>query len=301
MRLLVTLPQRERRVDMLIAHLRARPGLRGAAAQAVVVGECVRAERGELGKGPGPDAKDLVVEHLVAEDLARKPVPLHLVLFRRPSQVVVPHNYFARNYFFRSYHGAVGDGRRGEDGASTAPPQAGRERPAPRDEPCSGTTLVGLVLETAGGLRRLLDPRIEDQLGVGGQSFEILLRLSRSEDGRLRMSDLAAQTGITRSGLTHALDRLDEAGLVRREACSSDRRGMFALLTSCGNERMAVARAQHERDVAELLDEVLTDDDTAALAGLLRRLRDRVNAGALSGSGEEPVVTPLGSGQRDHG
>jgi MarR family transcriptional regulator, 2-MHQ and catechol-resistance regulon repressor len=189
----------------------------------------------------------------------------------------------------------VGYGAGDEGPASTARRQRGSERRARVNEPCSGTTLVGLVLETAGGLRRLLDPRIEDQLGVGGQSFEILLRLSRSEGGRLRMSDLAVQTGITRSGLTHALDRLDEAGLVCREACSSDRRGTFALLTSYGNERMAVARAQHERDVAELLDEVLTEDDTAALAGLLRRLRDRVNAGALSGSGEEPVVTPLGS------
>lgn len=189
----------------------------------------------------------------------------------------------------------MGDGAGGEERAGGARPQAAREWQARVEEPSSGTTLVGLVLETAGGLRRLLDPRIEDQLGVGGQSFEILLRLSRSEGGRLRMSDLAAQTGITRSGLTHALDRLDEAGLVRREACSSDRRGMFALLTSYGKERMAVARAQHERDVAQLLDEALSGDDTATLAGLLRRLRDRVNAGALSGSGEEPVATRLGS------
>ncbi|MCU1494783.1 MAG: MarR family transcriptional regulator [Acidimicrobiaceae bacterium] len=138
-------------------------------------------------------------------------------------------------------------------------------------------TLVGLVFETATGLRRMLTPGLSGELGVGGQSFEILVRLGRSEGGSLRMSDLAAQTGLTPSGLTRAVDRLVEAKLVERQICPSDRRGAFAILTELGQRRTAEALSRHERDVAELLDGVLEPGEAAALIALLRPLRDRVH------------------------
>jgi len=88
------------------------------------------------------------------------------------------------------------------------------------------------------------------------------------------MSDLAAQTDLTPSGLTRAVDRLSEAGLVRREACREDRRGAFAALTGSGEARMREALDIHRGQLAELLDGVL------ALTAALRKLRDRVNPGA---------------------
>lgn len=160
-------------------------------------------------------------------------------------------------------------------------------------------TLVGLVLEVAGGLRRTLAPALEEQIGVGGQSFEILVRLSRSPGGRLRLADLAAQTGLTPSGLTRALDRLVEVGLVTREACCDDRRGAFAILTPSGAERMAGALARHERDIDALLDGVLDTGERTALVELLRKMRDRVHAGATAGSceaGTGPDVAEVAGG-----
>ncbi len=138
-------------------------------------------------------------------------------------------------------------------------------------------TLVGLVLETASGLRKVLTPGLECEVGVGGQSFEILVRLGRSPLGRLRMSDLAAQTTLTPSGLTRAVDRLVEVGLVEREVCPSDRRGAFARLTDLGLRRVREALCRHERDVAHLLEGVLDDAEQAELVSLLRRLRDQVH------------------------
>ncbi len=160
--------------------------------------------------------------------------------------------------------------------------------PGSAQQASDGVTLVGLVMETAAGLRRIFGPGLEDEIGVGGQSFEILLRLSRSPGQRLRLSDLAAQTGLTPSGLTRGLDRLVDAGLVRREACPSDRRGAFAHLTAEGAERMGAACAQHELAIAGLFGGVLDEQETATLVRLLERLRDRVHPGALAGSGEEP-------------
>lgn len=138
-------------------------------------------------------------------------------------------------------------------------------------------TFVGLVFESAAGLRRMLTPQLSELLGVGGQSFEILLRLGRTAGGRMRMSDLAAQTGITPSGLTRAVDRLVEAGLVEREACPSDRRGAFARLTPEGRSRTEGALCRHSRDVAEVLSGALTADEEHALGELLRKLRDHVH------------------------
>jgi DNA-binding MarR family transcriptional regulator len=137
-------------------------------------------------------------------------------------------------------------------------------------------TLVGLVLETAAGLRRRLAPGVERSLGVTGQAFEVLLRLSRTPGGRLRMADLAAQTALTPSGLTRAVDRLETAGLVRREVCASDRRGAFATLTPLGAAKTELALGRHKEEIEGLLGALFDESEEAELAQLLRRLRDEV-------------------------
>ena len=138
-------------------------------------------------------------------------------------------------------------------------------------------TLVGLILETASGLRRALSPTVQSEIGAGGQSFELCLRLLRSPGSRLRMTDLAAQTGITPSGLTRAIDRLIAARLVTREVCPDDRRGSYAALTALGVEKTTAATAQHCGEIATLLEGVLSAEETDALSTSLERLRDRVN------------------------
>lgn len=141
-------------------------------------------------------------------------------------------------------------------------------------------TLVGLVFETSIGLRRLLGPGLERDYRLPPQSFEVLIRLARSPGRRLRMSDLAAQTALTPSGLTRAVDRLVEAGLVGRHACPEDRRGAFAALSTEGTEKMEMALGCHRRQLNELLDGILEDHERVQLILLLRRLRDHVNPGA---------------------
>jgi MarR family 2-MHQ and catechol resistance regulon transcriptional repressor len=138
-------------------------------------------------------------------------------------------------------------------------------------------TLVGLVFEAASGLRRAVGPPLERQCELAGQDFEILIRLARTPGGRLRMSDLAAQTALTPSGLTRAVDRLSDAGLVNRQACPEDRRGAFAALTESGEERMRQALDIHRTQLSELLDGALHPDEELALVAALRKLRDRVN------------------------
>src|SRR5271155_5713091 len=86
-------------------------------------------------------------------------------------------------------------------------------------------TTVGLLLESAAGLRRLFGQRMDAEGPISTQSFDVLIRLARTEGHQLRMSELAAQTTLTPSGLTRAIDRLQDQGLVARRVCPEDRRG----------------------------------------------------------------------------
>ena len=148
-----------------------------------------------------------------------------------------------------------------------------RQVPAePRGE--DPLALVGLVVETASGMRRLTGARWERRYGIPAQSFDVLVHLVRSPGGRLRMSELAHKTALTPSGLTRAVDRLCSAGLVGRESCDEDRRGAFARLTPEGTETMRDALECHRRHLDELLGGALSRSEREALVGLLGRLRD---------------------------
>ena len=167
---------------------------------------------------------------------------------------------------------AQGTARQGTAGRETA----GRETApgtAPGDE---RLTTVGLLFESAGGLRRLFQRRFASERSLSNQSFDVLIRLARSPGSELRMSELAAQTSLTPSGLTRSVDRLHENGLVARRTCPEDRRGAFAVLTPAGQELMDRAIPEHIAHVSEVLSDVFTAEEEETLASLLRRLRDHV-------------------------
>ncbi len=90
------------------------------------------------------------------------------------------------------------------------------------------------------------------------------------------MSELAAQTSLTPSGLTRSMDRLVEQGLVARRVCPEDRRGAFAVLTPAGRALMDRAIPDHVAHIDEVLSSLFTSEEEATLAALLRRLRDHL-------------------------
>jgi MarR family 2-MHQ and catechol resistance regulon transcriptional repressor len=144
---------------------------------------------------------------------------------------------------------------------------------APGDE---RLTTVGLLMESAAGLRRVFQRRLESEQALSAQSFDVLIRLARTPGSELRMSELAAQTSLTPSGLTRSVDRLQEQGLVVRRVCPEDRRGAFAVLTSEGRAAMDRAIPEHIAHIDEVLSDVFTSSEEEMLAGLLRRLRDHL-------------------------
>ena len=92
-------------------------------------------------------------------------------------------------------------------------------------------------------------------------SFDVLQQLAQAPEHRLRMNDLAVGVLLSRSGLTRLVDRLEREGLVVRNACPSDARGLFAVLTPAGRKRLTDAAPTYSRCIREcFLDRLGTSE-----------------------------------------
>jgi DNA-binding MarR family transcriptional regulator len=146
-------------------------------------------------------------------------------------------------------------------------------------------TAVGLFAEAYTGLTNRFAAQFE-QHRLSAVEFEVLLRLARSPNHRLRMTDLAGQTSLSTSGVTRVVDRMDPDGLVRREACASDRRSSYAVLTDAGLSRLEEVVPGHLELVQQWLVGQLSPAQLEQMLDALRRIRDAVNPCATAGSSE---------------
>jgi DNA-binding MarR family transcriptional regulator len=110
-----------------------------------------------------------------------------------------------------------------------------------------------------------LDRELQRDAGIPHAYYEILVRLSEAPDRTLRMSDLASASLSSRSRLSHAVARLEEAGWVRRESCDTDRRGAWAVLTDEGFAALAAAAPGHVEGVRTHLFDQLSADEAREL------------------------------------
>lgn len=120
-------------------------------------------------------------------------------------------------------------------------------------------------LRTHAALVRELDIEMQEEHGLSLTQYEVLLLLARSDDGSVRMSDLADGALLSLSGLSRLVDRLVAMGLVERTQCPSDRRSSLACLTTAGRKRFREARPTHHEGVRRLFADRLPDDAIAAL------------------------------------
>jgi DNA-binding MarR family transcriptional regulator len=90
-------------------------------------------------------------------------------------------------------------------------------------------------------------------------SYNVLRLLQEAPGCRLRLGELAGGVLLTRSGVTRLANRLERAGLLRREIHARDRRGSYVVLTDRGRDEWSRARAVFERVVAEQFGSRLSD------------------------------------------
>ena len=107
------------------------------------------------------------------------------------------------------------------------------------------------LLTAYGRVTRALSAELMESSGMSLADFDVLAQLVRSEDYRLRMSELADAALISKSGLTRRVDRLAINGWVTRRRCTEDGRVHWATLTPLGIKAFRAAAPGHLRAVAQ--------------------------------------------------
>ena len=138
------------------------------------------------------------------------------------------------------------------------------------DEPI--ITSWGRLVEAYSFLDRRLGESLEASCGIPMAWFEVLLRLARAEGEQLTMGALTEQVALTSGGVTRLLDRMIKVGYVERRQCPTDRRVVYAALTSAGRGKIEDAALVHARDLEEVFAS-FSPQERRVLDGLLDRLR----------------------------
>ncbi len=108
--------------------------------------------------------------------------------------------------------------------------------------------------------------------------YDVLLTLKESPDHRLRLSEVADKVLVSRSNLTRLVDRLEAAGLLRRERCPIDRRGAFAVLTDAGLVMQHRIWEVYSQAIADSFGRHLSPEDNQVLQEAFGRMLAALNA-----------------------
>jgi DNA-binding MarR family transcriptional regulator len=127
-------------------------------------------------------------------------------------------------------------------------------------------------------LDEALDHQLERDSGMPHAYYMILAMLSEAPGRSLRMSQLASVNSYSLSRLSHAVARLEERGLVRREDCPTDRRGAIAVLTDAGWDVLVAAAPGHVGEIRRRLFDPLTAEEAAMLGTISAKVAQAVRA-----------------------
>ncbi|MGW0857481.1 MarR family winged helix-turn-helix transcriptional regulator [Streptomyces sp. NPDC002690] len=127
-------------------------------------------------------------------------------------------------------------------------------------------------LQTTTLLEDHLDRQLQRDAGMPHVYYGLLVQLSQSPGGQLRMTELAKDAKITRSRLSHAIARLEKNGWVRREDCPTDKRGQNAVLTEEGHAMLRRSAPGHVAAVRQAMFDRLTPEQVSRLGEIMRTL-----------------------------
>ena len=122
--------------------------------------------------------------------------------------------------------------------------------------------------------RRLLEALDSDLDGhdLSMADYEVLAQLSDAPDRRMRMSELAEIAMLSKSRLSHRMKVMEKAGGVRRDLCTGDKRGSFAVMTEKGWRAIVKAAPDHVTSVRNRFVDNLTVKDQEELAKIFDRV-----------------------------
>ncbi len=131
-----------------------------------------------------------------------------------------------------------------------------------------------------------LDAELQAAHDISLRDYEVLVHLSEAPGAALRMVELADRLVVSPSGLTRRLDGLVRDGLVRRQACLSDRRGTLAVLSEAGWAVLEDAAPTHVASVRRYVFDTLSPTQLEQFTASLRLMSAALEAhGRGAGAG----------------
>jgi DNA-binding MarR family transcriptional regulator len=133
------------------------------------------------------------------------------------------------------------------------------------------TDLVRLEIE----MWNHIEAKLGEEHDISLAFFEVLYFIERSPDQSLGVGDLAQAIGITVGGCSKLVDRVEAAGLIRREATADDRRASRLSLTTDGHLKLTEASKTYDSEMALVLDPILSKDEQQLFHSLITRSLSR--------------------------
>lgn len=100
----------------------------------------------------------------------------------------------------------------------------------------------------------------------------ILATLNDGPADGMRPTDLAERAGLTKSGLTRAIDRLESQRFIERRPCPADARGQLIVMTAHGRRILRRSAPEHFRSIARNFADHLTDREVDVITAALERI-----------------------------
>lgn len=127
-----------------------------------------------------------------------------------------------------------------------------------------------------------LSARLEEQLacdaGLSGSDYTVLVPLSEAPLGVLRARELGTGIGWDRSRLSHHLARMEKRGLVVREECEEDARGLTVRLTEAGRRAIEGAAPGHAECVQRTFFDLISNKELKTLGAVFDRVIDNLKS-----------------------
>jgi DNA-binding MarR family transcriptional regulator len=117
-----------------------------------------------------------------------------------------------------------------------------------------------------------LEDEIKREAGIGLSWFDVLIHLAWADAGRMNLQDLTNSLLLTQSSVSRLVDRMETAGLVRKEMSNADRRAVLVSLTPAGRAAFRRAYRVHLRGIEEHFTQHVTADEAASMTEALRKV-----------------------------
>ena len=126
-------------------------------------------------------------------------------------------------------------------------------------------------------LSAMLQKELHDDAGLSVSDYEVLVHLTDTPEGRVRVTDLARLLQWERSRVSHHVTRMESRHLVQRVECAEDGRGAFVVITAPGRAAIERAAPGHVNTVRRLFFDALSPEEIDAFAVVIDKAMARLD------------------------